>query len=106
MTRSERDERGGRTLGRCHRVAGRAVNKREVYKFFSGFLAGAGVVHANIGFAIAAGMFNEPRYLGRTWSAGSLWMGASVYLVASVALGYLGWRTSKPVPDDREKCRT
>jgi hypothetical protein len=67
--------------------------KREVYKFLSGFLAGAGVVHANIGFAIVMGMFNEPHYLGRTWSATALWVGASVYLIASLVLGYLGWRT-------------
>lgn len=70
------------------------MRKREVYKFLSGFLAGAGVVHANMGFAIAMGMFNEPHYLGRTWSAGSMWVGAAVYLVASLALGYLGWRTT------------
>lgn len=63
-------------------------------KFLSGFLAGAGAVHANMGFAIAAGIFNEPHYLGRTWSAASLWAGAAVYLLASVALGYLGWRKS------------
>jgi hypothetical protein len=81
------------------------MKRREVYKFLSGFLAGAGVVHANMGFAIAMGMFNEPHYLGRTWSAGSLWIGASVYLVASLALGYLGWRTLKPAPDDRETSR-
>ena len=52
------------------------MTRREVYKFLSGFLAGAGVVHANIGFAIVMGMFNEPHYLGRTWTAGSLWIGA------------------------------
>ncbi len=45
------------------------MRKREVYKFLCGFLAGAGVVHANIGFGIAAGMFNKPHYLGHTWSA-------------------------------------
>jgi len=67
--------------------------KREVFKFLSGFLAGAGVVHANIGFGIATGMFNEPHYLGRTWSAGSLWAGAAVYLLASLVLGYFGWRS-------------
>ena len=78
------------------------MSKREVYKFLSGFFAGAGVVHANIGFAIVMGMFNEPYYLGKTWSAGTLWIGASVYLVASLVLGYLGWRTLKPVPYDRE----
>jgi hypothetical protein len=42
----------------------------------SDVLAGAGVVHANIGFAIVMGMFNESHYLGRTWSAGTLWIGA------------------------------
>jgi hypothetical protein len=68
------------------------VRKREVYKFLSGFLAGSAVVHANIGIAIAIGIFNEPRYLGTTWSAASLWIGAAVYLVASALLGYLGWR--------------
>ena len=68
------------------------MKKRELYKFLCGFLAGAGVVHANIGFGIAAGMFNEPHYLGRTWSAASLWIGAALYLVVSVLLGYLGWR--------------
>ena len=52
------------------------MTRREVYKFVSGFLAGAGVVHANIGIAIVMGMFNEPHYLGRTWSAGSLWIAA------------------------------
>ncbi|MGV0991131.1 MAG: hypothetical protein ACOYEV_14230 [Candidatus Nanopelagicales bacterium] len=84
------------------------MRKREVFKFLSGFLAGAGVVHSNIGYGIATGMFNEPQYLGRTWSAGSLWMGAAVYLVASLVLGYLGWRS--PVvalpPADREDLRT
>jgi hypothetical protein len=68
------------------------MKRPEVYKFLCGFLAGAGVVHANIGFAIAAGMFDEPRYLGRTWSATALWIGAAVYLFVSVVLGYLGWR--------------
>ena len=29
------------------------MKKRELFKFLCGFLAGAGVVHANIGFAIA-----------------------------------------------------
>jgi hypothetical protein len=81
------------------------MKKREVYKFLSGFLAGAGLVHANIGFAIGMGMFNEPRYFGRTWSAGSLWIGASVYLVASLVLGYLGWRSLVPASADREKYR-
>ena len=71
------------------------MKKREIFKFLSGFLAGAGVVHANMGFAIAAGMFNEPHYLGHTWSAASLWVGAGVYLIASAAVGYLGW---KPAP--------
>ena len=52
------------------------MTRREVYKFLSGFLAGAGVVHAIIGIAIVMGMFNEPHYLGRTWTAGSLWIGA------------------------------
>ena len=71
------------------------MRKREIYKFLCGFLAGAGVVHANIGFGIAAGMFNEPHYLGTTWSAASLWIGAAVYLVVSVLFGYLGWRGSR-----------
>lgn len=82
--------------------SGRPLRKREVYKFLSGFFAGAGVVHANIGFAIITGMFNEPHYLGRTWSATSLWIGASAYFFASLVLGYLGWRNS----DDRETFRT
>lgn len=75
------------------------MSKREVYKFLCGFLAGAGLVHANIGFAIAAGMFNEPHYLGVTWSGASLWVGAAVYFAASVLLGYLGWRR---VPSGRK----
>lgn len=70
------------------------MKKREVYKFLCGFLVGAGAVHANIGFAIAAGVFNEPRYLGKTWSAESLWLAAALYFVVSVLLGYLGWRQS------------
>jgi hypothetical protein len=70
------------------------VKKLEIYKFLCGFLAGAGVVHANMGFAIAAGMISEPHYLGRTWSAASLWIGAGVYLLASLAVGYLGWGRS------------
>jgi hypothetical protein len=82
------------------------MRRREVYNFLCGFLAGAGVVHANIGFAIAIGMFNEPHYLGRTWSGASLWIGASVYLVGSLVLGYLGWRTLHPAPDDRVAYRT
>ena len=71
------------------------MRRREVFKFLSGFLAGAGVVHANMGFAIATGMFNEPRYLGRTWGASSLWIGAGVYLLAGLMLGYLAWRSPK-----------
>lgn len=69
--------------------------RREVYKFLCGFLVGAGVVHANIGFAIASGMLNEPHYFGRTWSAASLWIGAALYLVVGVLFGYLGWRRSQ-----------
>lgn len=68
------------------------MNRREVLKFLSGFLAGAGVVHANIGFGIANGMIGEPNYLGRTWGAGSLWFGAAGYGAASLVVGYLGWR--------------
>lgn len=68
------------------------MRKQEIFKFLCGFLAGAGVVHANMGVAIATGMFNEPRYLGHTWSATSLWVGAAGYLIVSVVLGYLGWR--------------
>ena len=68
------------------------MKRREFYKFLCGFLAGAGVVHANVGFAIAAGMFDEPRYLGHTWSATALWIGAAVYVVVSVVFGYLGWQ--------------
>lgn len=82
------------------------VRKREVCKFLSGFLAGAGVAHANMGFAIAMGMFNEPHYLGRTWSASTLWIGAAVYLVASLVLGYLGWRSPTALPGRRETQRT
>jgi hypothetical protein len=41
------------------------MTRREVFKFLSGFLAGAGVVHANIGFAIVMGMFNGPHYCSR-----------------------------------------
>ncbi len=70
------------------------MKKREVYKFLCGFLAGAGLVHANVGFGIATGMFNEPHYLGRTWSAESLWIAAVLYLVVSVLLGYFAWRRS------------
>lgn len=62
------------------------MRRREVWKFLSGFLAGAGAVHANMGFAIATG-------------AGSLWIGASVYLVASLVLGYLAWRPLTPERD-------
>lgn len=68
------------------------MRKREFFKFLCGFLAGAGVVHANMGFGIASGMFNEPHYLGHTWSAASLWIGAAVYLVVSAVFGFLGWR--------------
>ena len=79
------------------------MTRREVYKFLSGFLAGAGVVHANIGFAIVMGMFNEPHYLGRTWSSASLWIGASIYLVASLAVGHLGWRPVTVMPDGQAR---
>ena len=48
------------------------MKRHEFYKFLCGFLAGAGVVHANMGFAIAAGMFDEPHYLGHMWSATAL----------------------------------
>jgi hypothetical protein len=68
------------------------MKRREFYKFLSGFLAGAGVVHANMGFAIAAGMISEPRYLGHTWSATALWIGAALYLLVSAVVGYRGWR--------------
>ena len=71
------------------------MRKREILKFLSGFLAGAGVVHANIGFGIAAGMFTRPHYLGHTWSAASLWVGGAVYLLASLVVGYFGWRSAK-----------
>ena len=70
------------------------MKKREFFKFLCGFLAGAGVVHANMGFAISAGMFNEPHYLGHTWSASALWIGAAGYLIVSAIFGYLGWRVS------------
>jgi ABC-type multidrug transport system permease subunit len=39
-------------------------------------------------------MFNQPHYLGHTWSAASLWIGAAVYLVAGVVFGVLGWRVA------------
>lgn len=77
------------------------MNRREVCKFLSGFLAGAGLVHANIGFGIASGMFNEPHYLGHTWGAGSLWVGAGCYLLASLLLGYLGWRPARPLSTNK-----
>lgn len=70
------------------------MRRREVLKFLSGFFAGAGLVHANMGIAIATGMFNEPHYLGRTWSAAALWIGAAGYLVVALVLGYLGWRAA------------
>ena len=36
--------------------------KREIAKFLSGFLVGAGVVQANIGFCIATGLgWHSPR---------------------------------------------
>lgn len=66
--------------------------RREIYKFLCGFLAGAGIVHANIGFGIATGMFNRPHYLGVTWNAASLWIAGGLYFVVSALLGYLGWR--------------
>jgi hypothetical protein len=50
-----------------------------------------------MGFAIAAGMISEPRYLGHTWSATALWVGAAVYVLASVVFGLLGWR-NPPAP--------
>lgn len=68
------------------------MRRREFFKFLCGFFAGAGLVHANMGIAIATGMFNEPRYLGHTWSATALWIGAAGYLVVALVLGYLGWR--------------
>ena len=68
------------------------MKRRELSKFLCGFLAGAGVVHAKMGFAITSGMISEPRYLGHTWSATALWIGAAVYVLASVVFGYLGWR--------------
>jgi hypothetical protein len=49
------------------------------------------------------GMFNEPHYLGRTWSAASLWIGASIYLVASLAVGHLGWRPVTVMPDGQAR---
>ena len=72
------------------------MRKQEIFKFLCGFLAGAGVVHANMGFSIAAGIFNEPHYLGHTWSATALWVGAAVYFLFSGLLGYLGWKAPGP----------
>ncbi len=71
------------------------MRRQEIYKFLCGFLAGAGVVHLNIGFGIATGMFNEPRYLGHTWSAAALWVGGAAYLLVSALLGYLGWKAPR-----------
>jgi hypothetical protein len=42
-------------------------------------------------------MISEPRYLGHTWSATALWVGAAVYVLASVVFGLLGWR-NPPAP--------
>ncbi len=78
-----------------HHRTGRPVRRREIFKFLSGFLVGAGVVHANMGIGIAAGYFDEPYYLGRSWSATSLWVGAAVYLLAGLVFGYLGWRNQQ-----------
>ncbi|MFM9035253.1 MAG: hypothetical protein ACKOQ4_13385 [Mycobacterium sp.] len=78
------------------------MKKREFFKFLCGFLAGAGVVHANMGFGIAAGYFNKPYYLGHAWGANALWLGAAVYLLASLLFGYLGWRKSA-APDQYQQ---
>jgi hypothetical protein len=72
--------------------------KREVSKFFSGAFAGFAFTHVGFAVAIATGIFDEPVFLGRTWSAGFAWIEATSYAVISVALGYAGWRSRSTEP--------
>jgi hypothetical protein len=72
--------------------------KREVSKFFSGAFAGFAFTHVGFAIAVATGIFDEPVFLGRTWSAGYGWIEAIIYAAISVALGYAGWRSRSTEP--------
>lgn len=54
--------------------------------------------HAAFAVAAAAGLINEPVFLGRRWGVGYMWTEAAVYSAASIALGYLGWGPESPRP--------
>lgn len=70
---------------------GEAV-KRDIYKFLSGLFAGFAIEHAVTAIYLSANVFDLPQFLGRQWPEWSPWLGAALYAVISIGLGYLGWR--------------
>jgi hypothetical protein len=72
--------------------------KREVCKFFSGSFAALAYVHAAYAVVTSRGIIDEPVVLGRRWSVGYMWTEAAVYSAVSLALGYVGWRSKQPGP--------
>lgn len=66
--------------------------KRDIYKFMSGMFTGFAVEHAVIALYMSQGVLNQPNLFGREWGPGSGWLGALLYTILSLWLGYLGWR--------------
>jgi hypothetical protein len=80
---------------------------REVCKFFSGSLAALAYAHAAYAVATSRGIINEPVFLGRRWGVGYMWTEAAVYSAASLALGYVGWRSNpQALPQETTVCAT
>jgi len=69
---------------------------REACKFFSGSFAALAYAHAVYAVATSTGAINEPCFLGRRWGVGYMWAEAVAYSAASLALGYVGWKTKRP----------
>lgn len=68
---------------------------REACKFFSGAFAALAYAHAAYAVATSRGIINEPVFLGRRWGVEFMWSEAAVYSAASLALGYVGWKSPK-----------
>ena len=77
--------------------------RRDLLKFLSGMFAGFAVEHAVIAIYMATGVFDLPRFLGRSWPDWSPWLGALLYGAVSVWLGYLGWRKKATRGDVRHE---
>lgn len=77
---------------------------REVCKFFSGSCAALAYAHAAYAVATSRGIIDEPVFLGRRWGVGYMWTEAAVYSVASLALGYVAWK-SKPQAQQQESTK-